>query len=250
MKAPLTAIVLARNEEKNIEECLKRLDWCEEVLVIDDNSTDKTASIAKKHKAIVYKHGLQNDFAQQRNFALTKATHEWVLYIDADERVSEGLRDEIMEVLNSSQARSAYYIQRYDYMWGKFLKHAETADLYLLRLAKRDAGKWNGKVHESWVTTLETGELAAPLLHYPHVTLSEFLDEINFYSTLRAEELFEQDVHVPWWHIIVYPKAKFVQNYFLRFGFLDGTAGLVFAMVMSLHSFLVRAKLWMLWQKK
>ncbi len=246
----ITAVVLTKNEEKNITECLKTLQWCDEILLIDDNSTDKTISLAEKIGATVIKHALNDDFSQQRNFALEKAKNDWVFFVDADERVTKELEKEIKKTLEENPRTTAFYIKRDDFMWGKLLKHGETSRIYLLRLAKKDTGLWYGKVHESWVSNTKAGELTQPLYHYPHVTIAEFLDDINYYSTLRAQELYQQGKTANWFTIILYPKAKFFHNYLLRLGLLDGVAGLVFAIMMSFHSFLVRGKLWLLIQKK
>lgn len=247
----ISAIILTKDEEKNIEECLKHLKWCGEIILVDDNSTDKTITIAEKLGVKVYKHSLDNNFAEQRNFGLAKANNEWVLFVDADEIISDVLASEIGEGIKGKVGSiNGYCIKRVDSMWGKVLKHGETGNIKLLRLAKRNAGKWTGSVHEVWNVKGEIGILKNPIMHYPHQMLTEFLHELNFYTTLRAEELFKSKVKVRWWHIIVYPKAKFAQNYFFKLGFLDGTAGIVIALCMSFHSFLVRGKLWQLWQKK
>lgn len=260
----IAAIILTKNEEKNIVSCLDALKWCNEIIVIDDHSGDETVSLAKKLGANVYTHSLENNFAQQRNFGLSKATREWVLFVDADERVSPELSKEIeSRITNHESIRQAqdpesiegsringFYIRRLDNLWGRILNHGETGNIKFVRLAKKNAGQWKGKVHERWEISGKIGELKQPLMHYPHQTLAEFLQEINFYTTLRAKELYQQNVQVHFWDIILYPKAKFIQNYLLKRGFLDGTAGIVFALCMSFHSFLVRAKLWQLWQKK
>jgi len=246
----ISAVILTKDEEKNIEDCIKCLSFCDEVVVIDDNSSDKTVEIAKRLGAKVFVHPLENDFSQQRNFGLQKASGEWVLFIDADERVSKDLQKEILEIIKDDAHRSGYYIKRYDDMWGKFVKYGETGNIYFLRLARKNSGKWIGKVHETWVSIGKTAELKNPLYHYPHVTVEEFLKEINFYSTIRAEELFENKVKTNWIQIILYPNAKFLVNYVLKRGFLDGIPGLVFALLMSFHSFLVRGKLWLLWENR
>jgi glycosyltransferase involved in cell wall biosynthesis len=247
----ISTIVLTKNEEKNIEKCLKALQWCDEIIVVDDGSVDKTVILAKKLGAKVYEHNLSNNFSQQRNFGLEKAQNEWVLFVDADERVSPALAAEIqLRITNYELGHSGFYIQRLDSIWGKVLKHGETGNIKLLRLAKKDRGKWKGSVHETWDVKGEIGVLKNTLMHYPHQTLTEFLKEINFYTTLRAEELYKQKIPVSFLDIIIYPKAKFIQNYFFKLGFLDGNAGIVFALCMSFHSFLVRGKLWQLWQKK
>lgn len=246
----ISAVVLTKNEEKNIEQCLENLSWCDEVVVVDDESEDKTVEIAKKKGAKVFVHPLADDFSAQRNFGLEKAKGEWVVFVDADERVSQALWYEIMARLNTPFSPYAgYLLKREDMLWGKKLRYGETGNIKLLRLAKKDAGRWQGKVHETWKVNGKTDVLQNALTHYPHQTMKEFLREINFYSTLRAQELRKKKVGVSWVTIILYPKAKFVVNYIGKGGFLDGLPGLVFALMMSLHSFLVRGKLWLLWEK-
>lgn len=246
----ISAVILTKNEEKNIIACLDSLAWCDERIVIDDYSTDKTVDLAKKKDAKTFSHSLQNDFAQQRNFGLTKAKGDWVLFVDADERVSSALWYEIMQHTNESlEDFSGFYIKRLDTMWGKHLRFGETGNINLLRLAKKDSGKWEGQVHEVWKIQGKTMTLQNHLDHNPHPSITEFLQEINFYTDLRAQELFKKKKRTNWFFIILYPKAKFIQNYFFKRGFQDGLAGFVFAMLMSLHSFMVRGKLWLLWEK-
>lgn len=243
----VSAIVLTRNEEKNIVDCLESIKWCDEIIVIDDNSEDRTVEIAKKMGAEVFTHSLNFDFSTQRNFGLEKAKGEWVLFIDADEIVTDELKNEIVHLISFSDRRkqlNAYFIKRIDFMWGRKLKYGETSNIKLLRLAKRNAGKWEGKVHEKWKVKGTIGELKNPLLHYPHPRINDFLKEINFYTDIRANELHKQRVRVYWTSIILYPLGKFVFNFFIRRGFLDRIPGLIIAIIMSFHSFLVRSKLW------
>lgn len=244
----ISAIVLTKNEGKNIADCLETLTWCDELIVIDDQSTDQTVTIAKKHHATVYSHQLAQDFSQQRNFALEKAKGDWVFFVDADERVTKELQQEIQKKLPKTSA-DGYYFKRYDYLWGKKVSHGEIGQLRLLRLFKKESNVWKGQVHETASIHGKTEELIYPLIHYPHPSISEFLTAINIYSSIRAEELFKQKKHVSWYEIIFYPKAKFFQNYIFRQGFLDGIPGLILALMMSFHSFLVRGKLWQLWEK-
>ena len=245
----ISAVVLTRNEENNIADCLKSLTFCDEILLIDDNSIDNTVNIAKKLGAKVYQHDLQNDFAQQRNFALTKTSGDWILFVDADERVSSQLKEEILQKIKTNSSEG-YYVKRYDFLWGKMLSHGEIGTLRLLRLLKKGTGIWKGQVHEIAAVKGKTEVLKNPLLHYPHPQVTDFLDAINVYSTIRANELFEKSINTNWTQIIIYPLGKFIQNYIFRLGLLDGTQGFVFATIMSFHSFLVRGKLWLLLQKK
>jgi glycosyltransferase involved in cell wall biosynthesis len=246
----ISAVVITKNEEKNIKECLAGLSWCDEIIVVDDNSDDKTQEIARKMGAKVFARSLNKDFAAQRNFGLEKATGEWVLFADADERVSEALWYEVMAHTNDpANAYSGFYLKRNDVLWGKELKYGEIGNIKLLRLARKDAGLWQGKVHEEWKIKGKTLLLQKSLLHFPHSTVETFLQEINFYTDLRAEELYKKKAKVYWWSVILYPKAKFFLNFVLRQGYKDGLPGLVFALMMSFHSFLVRGKLWQLSQK-
>ena len=246
----ITAVVLTKNEEENIKACLESLSWCDERLVIDDHSEDKTVEIAKKLGARVIIRAMDSDFSGQRNFGLEQAKEDWVLFIDADERVSSALWYEIMERTNNPiNVYSAYYIKRRDVMWGKELRYGEVGNRKLLRLAKKDAGTWEGRVHEVWKIKGKSLTLNNPLMHYPHQTIEEFLREINYYTDVRALELYTKKVKVAWWAIVVYPKGKFFVNYFLKAGFMDGLAGLVLSLMMSFHSFLVRGKLWLMWHK-
>lgn len=247
----ISAVILAKNEENTIVDCIENLSFCDEVIVIDDNSDDKTTELAKRLKATVFSRAMAYDFSAQRNFGLEKASGDWILFVDADEWVTPELAKEIEEAVRlSSLENNGFYIKRKDYMWDKELKHGEVGSMKLLRLAKRDAGTWEGKVHERWRVKGPTGELEHPFLHYPHQSIKEFLEEINMYTDLRAQELYEKGIKAYWWSIILYPKMKFFINYFFKQGFRDGIPGLIFALLMSFHSFLVRGKLWYLWQQK
>ncbi len=247
----ISVVVLTKNEEKNIVDCIESLSFCDEVIVIDDNSDDRTVELAQRAKAKVFTRDLNRNFSTQRNFGLDKARGEWVLFIDADERVTPSLHQEIITNITNSTITQydGFYIKRTDFIWGRELKYGETTNVKLIRLARKDVGKWKGKVHEVWNIKGEVGQLKHPLFHYPHQTITEFLQEINFYTDIRAKELYDKGIKTSWWEIILYPKVKFIVNYFIKGGFRDGLPGLVFALMMSLHSFLVRAKLWKLWQK-
>ncbi|MBM3205387.1 glycosyltransferase family 2 protein [Candidatus Shapirobacteria bacterium] len=244
----ISAVVLTKNEEKNLPECLGLVKWCDEILVIDDNSIDKTGEIAKKFGAKVFTHALNNNFAQQHNFGLQKAKGEWVLFVDADERVSPELRKEILKSIKQSKA-NGFYLKRQDFWGGQALRYGETAKVRLLRLAKKGKGEWRREVHETWEIEGEKGELKNPLWHYPHQSLSEFLEHINFHSTLHAQALKKEGVKPSLSRIIFYHKAKFIQNYIFRLGFLDGTPGIIVALMMSFHSFLANSKLYFLAKK-
>jgi len=253
----ISAVILTKNDEMDIVDCLESVSWIDEIIIIDDYSDDRTLEVVKNNeisgKIKIYQNKLNQDFAEQRNFGLTKTTKDWVLFLDADERITKELRSELNEVLIEEKNKTkniGFMIPRKDMMWGKLLKFGESGNIKLLRLAKRNAGEWVGKVHEEWIVDGNVSELENFIIHFPHKTINEFLKEINFYTTIRAKELYEKGKKSSLFQIIFYPKAKFVINYFLKLGILDGLEGLVFAILMSFHSFLVRGKLWLLWGKR
>lgn len=234
----LSAIVLTKNEEKNLSRRLSSLKFCDEIVVVDDNSIDETAQIARKFGAKVYTRNLNGDFAEQRNFGLEKAKGDWVLFVDVDEEVSEALAEEIinskLQILNCT----GFYIKRKDLTWGR------AADVRLLRLAKKNSGIWRRKVHEVWDVKGRTQLLKNPLLHHSDPSLARFIKRINFYSTLHAEANLQEAKKSTLVKIIFFPLAKFCYYFFIKLGHLDGTKGFVFSLIISFHSFLSWAKLW------
>ncbi|MCX7928078.1 MAG: glycosyltransferase family 2 protein [Patescibacteria group bacterium] len=246
----LTAIVLTKNEESKIARCLDYLWFCDEIIVCDDCSTDATRIVAKKYPNVkVLVHSLRGDFAQQRNFALSYASHKWVLFVDADEVVSNELAKEISNVLPKTK-KDAFYIHRSDYFLGKQLKYGESGNNKIIRLAKKGSGLWQRKVHEVWQVQGSIGELKSPLWHYPHDNLFLFIDSINFYAKMHAFENYYAGKRSSLALIIFAPIFKFMQNYIFRLGFLDGAHGMVSALMLSFHSFLAWSNLWVLQKKK
>jgi glycosyltransferase involved in cell wall biosynthesis len=250
MRNMISAVILTKNEEKNIERCLKSIKWCNEIIIIDDGSLDRTVEIAKKYKSTIYFRKLGNDFSSQRNFGLSKAKNEWIMFVDADEVVSDALAYEISNVIliadQDVNGYHGFYIKRTDFLWGKLLMYGETGKIKFLRLAKRNSGEWEGMAHEEWKIKGKIGELKNSLMHFPHQTFEEFLREINLYTSIRARELKSKNVKSNFLSILFFPIMKFIFNYFIKAGFMDGIRGLIFAITMSFHSFLVRGKLFLI----
>jgi len=241
----ISAVILAKNEEKNISQAIKSLDFVDEILVGDDNSNDKTEEIAKKNGAKVIKLELILDFSAKRNQLIKNAKGDWLLFIDADEEISKELKTEIISLLKQPKY-AAYYLKRRDFFWGREMKYGEIKKVRkqgIIRLLKKNSGHWQGKVHEVFLTNLPVGKLNFSINHYPHPTITAFLKKINYYSTLRAQELADKGIKTNILEIIFFPFGKFILNYFFYLGFLDGPAGFVYAFMMSFHSFLVRGKL-------
>ena len=235
----ISAIVLTRNSQERIQKCLGALIWCDEIVVVDDFSTDGTLDKIKGAK--VYQRKLDNDFAAQRNFGLSKSTHDWILFVDDDEIVNNKLVQEIKKVVKSGKY-AGHFLSRRDYFFGRFLSHGETASVKFLRLARKNSGVWERRVHENWQVAGPVGQLVTPLDHFPHQTTSDFLSSINQYTTIDAIELQRQGKPFSILKTILFPPGKFVQNYFLRLGLLDGMVGLIMAFMMSFYSLVVRIK--------
>jgi len=237
----ISAVVLTHNSERTLERVLGRLSWCSEILVIDDCSMDNSLGIAKKYGARVFVRRLNSDFSAQRNFGLTKAKHEWVLFVDSDEVVSRELCLEIKKAIKAS-GNVGFYVKRKDFWMGKWLQGGESGGVWLLRLGRRRAGKWRRRVHETWEIEGRVGKLGNVLLHYPHPGVGSFIKYVNFHSYLHALENEKEKKRVGTVKVIFYPIGKFVYNFWLRRGFRDGTHGFVAAVIMSLHSFLAWGK--------
>ena len=245
----ISAIILTKDSADCIETAIASVMFADEVLVIDDGSRDDTVALAKKAGARVIHHLVDNDFASQRNFALSEAKGPWVLFVDADETVSTVLAKEIKKSVERIDV-NGFFLKREDTMWGKTLKHGETENVRLMRLGRKGKGVWKRPVHEVWDISGMVGTLETPLLHMPHPSVTQFLSDINRYSTINAQYLAAQNTPVSWWQIIAYPVGKFFQNYVVRQGFRDGMPGMIVAMMMSFHSFLTRAKLWQRWHPR
>lgn len=255
MKNNITAVILTKGTDENLEKAVESVSWCDEIVIIVDgeqevNSNQKLETRNyNKDKTRVFHRALNGDFAAQRNFALEKAKGEWVLYVDADEIVISQLANEIANLIRSNdryKQLNGFCIRRKDYFGGRWLKYGETASVQLLRLGRRGKGKWEGCVHETWKIEGQIGRLEHPLLHYGNPSISIFLKKINFYSDLLVKQWLREKKDVSSISIVLFPVGKFIYNYIFLLGFLDGVAGLLLAMMMSFHSFLARSKYWLL----
>ena len=242
----ISCVIITKNEEENIKDCINSVSFADEVIVIDDYSTDKTIKIAKYLGAKVYFRKLDSDFSKQRNYGLKKAMGEWVIFLDADERVTKNLSREIVRAISRDSIIDGFFIKRRDIMWGKQLKHGEVGGNKLLRLAKKSEGQWMRKVHETWKVRGETSILRNPLLHYPHPTLRDFIENVRYMSKLHAQANMSEGKRSSLFKIIVWPAGHFFYNFIVRLGFLDGIRGFIVASIMSFHSYLSWSTLWLI----
>jgi len=247
----LSVIIITYNEQENIRGCLESVKWSDEIVVVDSFSSDKTAEIAKEYIAKVFQNRWTN-FSKQKNFALGKASNEWVLNIDADERTTPELKEEILTVLNSQfPSFDGYYIARRNHYLGKWIRYCGWYPDYKLRLFRRGKGRFNERtVHESVVVEGRKGYLKSYLNHYSYKNLSDHLSRIDKFSSLSAEEMFTDWKRARLFDLLFRPLARFIKMYLINRGYLDGSYGLIVSIMGSFYVFMKYLKLWELSRRK
>jgi len=244
----ISLAIIARNEEQTISKCIDSASFFSDIIVLVNGSVDQTAQIAKQKGVRVISYDGQLDFAEMRNTCLSHAKNDFVFFLDADERMSPQIQHSIQE-LSSEPQFSAYRVRRIDHFWGKELHYGEVQsarNFGIIRLVKKGTGTFVGAVHEEWKTNQVVGLLEGNLLHFPHPTISEFVDHINKYSTIRASEAYKSGKTASILSFTLIPLGKFVYTYFFKAGFRDGAQGFVYSFLMSFHSFLYRSKLFLM----
>jgi len=241
----LTATVVTRNEASNIAAAISSVSWADEVVVVDAESSDDTAAIAERHHARVEVRPWPG-FSAQKNYAASLAAHDWILSIDADERVTPELAQEIRSVLSSEPDRRGYRIPRVSHYLGRWIRGTDWYPDYQLRLYDRRAAQWNGRrVHESVkLASGEPGQLRRDLQHFPYRDISDHLATIERYTTLAAEEMTANGRAPTMAGVALHPPFAFVRNYVLRGGFRLGSVGFVVSALNSYYVFLKLAKAW------
>lgn len=227
----ISAIIPTLNEEKNIEEAIATLDFADEIIVIDSFSNDATVELAKKNGAKVIQRKF-DDFSSQKNYAISKAENEWIFILDADERPSDDLREEIINTTKNKPASDAYWIYRQNYFAGKRIRYSGWQNDKVMRLFDRRNAKYDGRlVHEEIKNEGRSSHLKGKLLHYSCENEYIFKKKILRYSRLKAKELFKEKVKPNLYHYYIKPAYRFIYHYILKFGFLDGKIGLTIASI-------------------
>ena len=238
----VTATVITRNESANIEAALASVRWADEIVVVDSESTDDTVSLARKYPDRVEIRPWPG-YSAQKNYAASQASNDWILSLDADERVTPELAAEIKELLAAEPEKRGYRVPRISQYLGRWIRGTDWYPDYQLRLYDRRAGTWNGRrVHESVTLNGKPGHLRHDLQHFPYRDISDHLATIDRYTTLAAEQL-RADGRVPSIAgVALHPPFAFVRNYVLRGGFKNGSAGLIVSVLNSYYVFLKLAK--------
>jgi hypothetical protein len=248
-RQPLSVVIITKNAALQLGACLESAAFADEIVVVDSDSSDGTAEFAAKHGARV----LQKEwlgFGAQKQFAVEAAHHDWVLCLDADERVSERLRASILAAL-AAPAAQAYAMPRCNRFMGRWLRHGEGYPDWSLRLFDRRHARWSDDpVHEKVLTDTPVAQLKGDLLHDSAETLAGYLDKQNRYTSMQAGALFQAGTRAGVAQLLLSPALRFVKFYFLRLGFLDGSAGLVHIAIGCCNSFHKYAKLMALQQNR
>jgi glycosyltransferase involved in cell wall biosynthesis len=242
LKAPLSAVLITRNAAAVLDLCLESLAFVDEIVVVDSGSTDRTAEIARERGArVVQKEWL--GFGRQKQFAVEQAKHDWVLCVDADERVSPELATSI-EIALATPVSPVYRMPRRNRFLGRWLAHGEGYPDWSSRLFNRQNARWSDDlVHEKVLYAVTPGTLAGDLMHDSSDDLSAYLDRQNRYTTLAARMAFEQGRSAGLAHLALSPVVRFIKFYLLRLGFLDGVPGLLHISIGCMNSYLKYAKL-------
>ena len=244
MSAKLTALIPTFNEQEMIRDCLESVRWADEILVVDSFSRDKTLDIANEYGARILQHEYQNS-AAQKNWAIPQATHEWVLLVDSDERVTPELEKEIREALAGPAPHDGYWIPRANHFLGRRMRHGGWETDKVIRLFRRDRARYEDReVHAEINLPGPLPVMKHPLLHYSFRSFSQYWRKIQLYSDWGSSQMWNDGKRAGWFSIASHPVQRFLKMYVARLGFLDGTRGLVLSMLGAFSVFLKYAKLW------
>jgi len=242
----VASLIITKNEEANIQDCLASVNWATERIVVDAESIDRTAELARAAGAKVYVRPWPG-FGAQKNYGMEQVSSEWILIVDADERVPEPLREEILSRIGAWKPGDpvAYEIPRRNYFYGKWVSHAGVYPDYQIRLVRTGGARYNDvPVHENLIVQGPIGKLTNPFDHYTERRIRDHFRKFGLYTTLAAQEK-GKTVHVVHAHDLFFrPLVVYLKSYLLKQGFRDGVRGLIVCVFASMYTFVKYAKLW------
>ena len=246
----ISVVIITFNEQDRLEAALNSVEGiAAEIIIVDSYSTDHTLKIAKDYTDRIFLRKWTN-FSDQKNFANNKASNPWILSLDADERISPDLKQEIMQIQQNEPDCAGFSMPRQVYYLGRWIKHSGWYPDRKIRLFRKDLAHWEGEfVHEKLVIDGEVKRLKGPLYHFTYRNIRDHLDRINKFSDLGAKKLYASDRKSRWYHYALLPFFRFVKSYFLKAGFLDGFPGIVIAALHGYAIFIRYAKLKEIWKK-
>lgn len=243
----LSIVISAYNEERNIRDCLESVkDLADEIVVMDNSSSDKTGEIARKYTKKVYEQ--KNDPKKidlQKNSAISRATGDWILSLDADERLTPELAKEVRSILKGQTSHvNGYWLPRKNIIFGKWIQSDMWWPDYQLKLFRNGKGRFKSDVHRALVLEGASEKLENPLIHYNYNSIHQYLEKLNNYTDIEAERLSGEGYQFNWLDAVRFPVNDFVKTFFLQKGFKDGIHGLVLSMFQAFYMGIVFAKLW------
>ena len=252
MPNKISCVIITFNEEENIHRALNSVKWCDEIIVVDSGSTDKTIEICKEFNCQIYTKEF-NGYGEQKRYAVSLAHNDWILSIDADEVVSDELYDEIKNIFNDDEIKfNGFFLPRSLIFLGKHFKYGRESKEYYLRLFDKNYGNFSSdKVHERVKLTGDTQKLNGTLQHYSYTNIEQYFNKFNSYTSKAAQVLFDEGnkgrnvVTI----VLGFP-VYFFKNYFIYRNFLNGMQGFLWALFSSLYPVIKYFKLWALWNKK
>lgn len=236
-KIPASVAIITKNEESNIEDALISVSAFDDIVIVDAYSIDRTVEICNKFTPRVYQHAWKG-FAEQKQLAVDYAKHQWVLILDADERVTPGLLAEISEKINAGRPEG-YYIPRKNFFLGRWIRHGGWWPDHVLRLFRKDISHMQRReVHEKMIVDGPLSYLDSPLEHYTYRTISSYISKMDNYSSLSAKEFKDKGLTSIFFSMMFSPPFVFFKMFFLRQGFRDGIHGFILAVFYSFYTFL------------
>jgi len=238
----ISAVLIVLNEEDKIEKCLSSLGWADKIVIVDGFSTDNTVQTCEKYTKNIFQNKF-DDFSSQKNFALSKAGNEWVLFLDADEKVPEELKQEILETIKKS-AYSGYFIPRNNYIFGRLMKYGGHQNDTQMRLFKKDKARFENPVHEVVEIEGTIGILKNHIEHYSSKNISSYMARFNRYTDFEAEMLYKRKAKFRARYILLKPVAKFIYQYFWKRGYRDGIEGFIYYVFSAVYIGVKYIKYW------
>jgi glycosyltransferase involved in cell wall biosynthesis len=244
----LTVVILTKNEEHNIADCIESVRWADEVVVFDSFSQDHTVEIAQELGAMVIQRPFR-DFADQRNAALEAVESRWVFFVDADERATPELAVEARQAIED-ETKAGWWVPRHNYIFGRLTRHAGWFPDYQLRLLERGRARYDParEVHEVVILDGQAGYLKNVLIHYNYDNLSQFLERQSRYTEYEARILYDQGIRPRWRNFILQPLREFRRRYVSLQGWKDGFHGLLLSGLMAYYNFVTYVRLRRLWR--
>lgn len=244
-RPPISACIITFNEEKNIRDCLESVKWVDDIVVVDSLSQDNTIRICREYTDRVFQIDWQGH-VKQKNCALEHAKNDWVLCLDADERISPELKEEIERQLSKDDIGvDGFWFPRHSFYLGRWIDHGGWYPDYKIRLFKKSKGRWGGKdPHDKVILNGATKQLSGELLHFVYKNLSHQLQTVDSFSTITAKGMDSESKKFSMTELLIRPPLKFFEVYLIKKGFLDGLPGFIIAVTSSFYVFLKYAKLW------